>query len=301
MMSRKLAMIHMTSLIAAGCAVFTMTLVAFAQTNVTAKADAGNRPLAFEVVSIRPSKPGGGAQQIGPTPDGYHMKSLFMVMPLLTAYVPTEGDGALYGGDQLVGSPDWVINDAYDIDAKVGEADLADWQDPARQPVMLRAMLQSMLEDRLKLVMHRGTKVGSMYSLVVGKNGPKFQETKPGEAHPGGFMLPGGGVVVSEVQDDQIITHFYEFSMPRLASALSGTAGRPVQDKTGLTGKYDFVEQKPMSACAPHCGQEGPGPTEETEPSIFTMVQEQLGLKLEPSKGQVETLVIDHVERPSEN
>ncbi len=146
------------------------------------------KPMAFEVVSIRRNT-SGGAQKFGPTPDGYRMTNLFLVMPILTAYVPQTGGVALYPDDQQVGFPDWVINDAYDIDAKVAEADLANWKDPAKQPAMLRAMLQAMLADRLKLIVHRSSKEAPIYLLVVAKNGPKFKETNSDELHPGGFKL----------------------------------------------------------------------------------------------------------------
>ncbi len=259
----------------------------------------GNRiPLAFEVVSIRPSKPGGGAQQIGPTADGYRMRNLFMVFPILTAYVPTGGGSAHYAEDQTAGFPDWVNNDAYDIDAKVAEVDLEKWQNPASQPAMLRTMLQAMLADRLKLVVHRGSKEGPMYALVTGKDGPKFKPADPNEQHAG-FSLPGGGVLSSEVKDGEYVTHFYGFSMAMLAASLSGKAERPVVDKTGLRGRYDVTERSAAPACAPHCGEHGD--TQSPDETSVSSIAEELGLKLEPIKGRIETLVLDHVERPSEN
>ena len=216
-----------------------------------------------------------------------------MVMPILTAYIPRAG--GLYTGDQTVGFPDWVLNEPYDIDAKVSEADLAEWQNPASQPAMLRAMLQAMLADRLKLVVHRGEKELSVYSLVVGKNGPKFKEAEFGDPHTGGITLPGGAVVVPEIQDGQMTSHYFGISMAMLATFLSDMAGRTVQDKTGLTGKYDVTVQKAAPLGAPE-GVSAP----ELGPSIFSVVEE-LGLKLKPAKGQVEALVIDHVEPPSAN
>lgn len=258
----------------------------------------------FDVASIKRnmSAPGTQRQTFGPTQDGYRMRDLFMEMPILTAYVPQSGGRASYIPERVVGLPDWAINDAYDIDAKVPEADLTDWQNPAKQPEMLRAMLQAMLQDRLKLVVHRGTKEVPVYSLVVDKNGPKLKETNPNEHHPSGFPIPGGGVVVSKVQNGQTITNWYGVSMSTVASwGVLGNAERPVQDKTGLTGRYDIAFQpRQLRTCAPNCGPQDAAPEEDTGPTAFEFVHE-LGLKLVPATGPVETLVIDHIERPSEN
>jgi uncharacterized protein (TIGR03435 family) len=250
----------------------------------------------FAVVSIRKNN-SGGPQHIGvTTADGYQMKNLFLGYLFLMAYVPQTGDETFYSADQFIGIPAWLIgdDDHYDVDAKVDEADLADWQNPARQPAMLRSMLQAMLEDRLKLVIHRSTKEAPVFLLVVGKNGPKFKETNPGELHPGARPMPGGGTLSREQNDDQMTVHYFGISMAQLARFVLGDAGHPIQDKTGLMGKYDVTIVRPMP--------EGAG-TPEVKPveTSAADIANQLGLKLEPAKGQVETLVIDHVERPSPN
>jgi uncharacterized protein (TIGR03435 family) len=159
-------------------------------------------------------------------------------------------------------------------------------------------MLQAMLADRRKLVVHRSTKEAPIYSMVVGKNGPKFREANPGEAHPGAYPFPGGGMLAMERKDDGITVHYFGITMGQLITTLLGPADRPVQDKTGLTGKYDITIQKPISVSHEPGAQ--PGVVSDLQPSAFS-VAEQLGLKLEPVMGQVETLVIDHVERPSPN
>jgi bla regulator protein blaR1 len=255
------------------------------------------KPLAFEVVSIRQNK-SGGAQQVGPTPDGYHMTNSPLAVPVLTANIPLAGT-AFFTNDQTQGLPEWALRDPYDIDAKVSQGDLTEWQKPESQASMLRAMLQAFLLDRCKLVVHRDTKEISVYALVVGKNGPKFKEAKPGDTHPAGITLPGGGgVLVPENGGESI--HFYAAPMVSLAPLLSNMAGRPVQDRTGLTGKYDFALQRPAPNVPPPGGSQDGIAASDPGPSIFSVV-EDLGLKLEPAKGSVETLVIDHMERPSEN
>jgi len=259
----------------------------------------GGKKLEFDVASIRHSQPGQGQQQIGPSADGYRMKNMFLEIPILTAYTPTVGGAAFYAPDQTVGFLDWVINDTYDIDAKVSEADLANWKNPALQPAMLRAMLQSMLTDRLKLVVHRSMKETAVYSLVVGKNGPKFKETNPAKPHQG-FTLPGGAIISTEFHDGERIDHFYGISIPMVGGFLLGSADRPVQDKTGLAGLYDITIRSPAPVRTPQGEQPQNAAPPDPGPSVFTKAEE-LGLKLVPEKGQVETLVIDHIERPSEN
>jgi uncharacterized protein (TIGR03435 family) len=149
--------------------------------------DSGIKQWKFAVVSIRENN-SGGPRHIGvATADGYQMKNLFLGYLIRMAYVPQTGGAAFYFVDQLIGMPAWLTgdDDCYDVDAKVDEVDLTDWQNPAKQPAMLRSMLQAMLEDRLKLVVHRSTREAPVDLLVVGKNGPKFKETNPGELHPG--------------------------------------------------------------------------------------------------------------------
>ena len=185
----------------------------------------------FAVVSIRKNN-SGGPQHIGvATADGYQMKNLFLGYLFLMAYVPQTGGGAFYSADQFIGMPAWLTgdDDHYDVDAKVDEADLADWRNPAKQPVMLQSMLQAMLEDRLRLVVHRSTREALVYLLVVGKNGPKFKETNPGELHPDARPMPGGGTLSRDEEDDQMTVQYFGISIAQLAAFVLGT-GRPVED-----------------------------------------------------------------------
>jgi bla regulator protein BlaR1 len=259
----------------------------------------GTQTMDFAVVSIRKNN-SGGPQQIGvATADGYQMKNLFLGYLIRMAYVPQTGGAAFYSTGQFVGMPSWLTgdDDRYDVDAKVDEADLADWQDPAKQPAMLRSMLQGMLEDRLKLAVHRSTKEAPVDLLVVGKNGPTFKETNPGELHPGAGPMPGGGTLSREEKDNQMTVHYFGISISQLANFVLGDAGRTVEDKTGLAGRYDVTIQRPLPQPS---GQQGDTSATDLEPSASS-IADQLGLKLEPTKRQVEILVIDHVERPSPN
>jgi len=171
---------------------------------------------------------------------------------------------------------------------------------------MLRAMLRAMLADRFTLVVHRETKEIPIYEMTVAKNGPKF---KPAEAtaladirqkHPNAVaaVALGGAIVAPGANPGQQM--LFGVTMPALGTFLSTLVGRPIHDKTGLTGNYDITYQ--LEPTLPP--QEGAGttvPQDDLSSQIFSIVPEQLGLKLTPAKGMVESLVIDHVERPSEN
>jgi len=256
---------------------------------------ASTKAMAFDVVSIRQnvSNPSpGGPPPFGPTADGYRMTNMPLIFAIFTAFVPKAG-GA-FTPDRISGIPDWaMMQTRWDIDAKVSDEDRAEWQKPASQAVMLPAMMQAMFEERFKLASHREMKESTVYLLTVGKGGPKFKETNPDEEHPGGIKTPWGGVIVPSAGGAQTL---YGASMSTLASVLSlvggMSTGRQIQDSTGLTGKYDITIFPPSS----------PADGEAVDPIavLFTLV-DKLGLKLESGKSQVETLVIDHMEKPSAN
>ncbi len=162
----------------------------------------------------------------------------------------------------------------------------------------MQQRLQALLAERCQLAIHRETKEQPVYALLVGKNGPKIQpvETKDGGAQP--RMMMGRGMVNGQGVELQM-----------LATVLSNQLGRPVLDRTGLKGHFDIrLEWTPDPGQsitplggAPPPGVQAPPPPDPNGPSIFTAVQEQLGLRLESQKGPVEMIVIDRVEKPSEN
>jgi uncharacterized protein (TIGR03435 family) len=179
---------------------------------------------------------------------------------------------------QVHGGPDWLDRELYAFDAESGSSDAG--------PVQLRAMLQTLLMDRFKLAVHRETQEQQVGVLVVGKSGLKMQEAKEERRNYINWTGPGQ-------------VEFTEINLLGLVNVLSGTLGIPVLDNTGLKGFYNFKLQfadprfqRPQSV--------GQLPVD-TRPDIFTAVQEQLGLELKTQKGPREILVIDHIERPSEN
>ena len=192
---------------------------------------------------------------------------------------------------QVSGGPGWVSNERWDIQAKV---EGVEGQLPIGQ--MLR-MLQALITDRFKLEVHHETKEMTVYALVVEKNGSKLTPHTGEPPQPGERLRVRRGTLT--VKQGGIAT---------LVRQLTLQVGRRVIDKTGLTGEYDFTLE-----WAPEPGQGGPEsiglpPTLEPlqasdskGPSIFTAVQEQLGLRLDAQKGPVDIIVIDRVEKPNEN
>ena len=182
--------------------------------------------------------------------------------------------------------PGWIRSDRYDIVAKV---------DGEGRPTMdqVRQMLQKLLADRFQLKLHRETKELPVYALVIGKKGPTLMESA---ADAKSSMRFGAGQFTGS-----------KVSMTQLALFLSNALARPVLDGTGLMGTYDFkLQWTPDAGQLPGLGGFGPGPdapppSDPNGPSIFTAVQEQLGLKLESQKGPIEILVLDHAAKPSEN
>jgi len=197
---------------------------------------------------------------------------------------------------QIVGAPKWIETDQYDIDAKAeGAASVGQMAGP---------MLRTLLEDRFKLKMHVETRQLPVYFLTVAKSGSKLQPVQPGSCVPidlshmtatppaPGQTPPCGRQMINRNGTDMAMDvsglSVADFS----AQALAGRLDRPVIDKTGLTALFDFHLQ-----FAPDNG----AAADSAAPSIFTAVQEQLGLKLSPDTGPVEVLVVDHIEKPSEN
>ena len=174
---------------------------------------------------------------------------------------------------QFAGGPGWLDSDSYDISAiTANHADINEKQ--------YRELVRTLLAERFQLKVHWETRQGDVFALVVAKGGSKLKEGDP--AKETGLNTNIAGHVGRMVGINAPV--FY------LSTVLSNKLSHPVIDKTGLQGKYDWT-----LAWDPDPGADS------TEPSIFTAVQEQLGLKLDAQKGPVKMLVIDGVERPSEN
>jgi uncharacterized protein (TIGR03435 family) len=186
----------------------------------------------------------------------------------------------------ISGGPAWVDSDPYDILAKT-PGDIR----PNLDEQM--SMLRTLLTDRFKLKFHREQKEFSIYALTIAKNGPKLKQG----AEPSGGQRP----LIFYLSPRAVMLPGRNASMAELASAFQrGALDRPVVDKTELVGRFDFdLEWTPDEGQFNGAGLRGTA--ESTQPELFTAIQQQLGLRLEATKGLIEVLVIDHVERPSEN
>lgn len=231
----------------------------------------------FDVVSIKPNKSGSGSMGIETHNDSYSATNVSLKRLLRDAYDIRE--------DLISGVPGWAESTGFDIKAKVVDPNLDELKKLTGE--QHRLMLQSFLADRFQLKVHIETKELPVYELVVTKGSPKFHEAASGNGSADGGKTPGMWIHNNELTATAI-------PLTSLTAMLSRQLHRTVLDKTGLTGKYDLDLK-----WAPDDGQD-PSP-DSSAPSIFTALQEQLGLKLQSSRGPVETLVVDHVEMPSEN
>ena len=243
---------------------------------------AQTRP-AFDVVSIKPNKSVDRRFGIVPSPGGLVRATNATLRQLINAAYGTPDFRIVFSAG--AGNTGWITSDRFDIEAKASG-------DPPRAELQL--MLQSLLADRFKLVLHRETRETPTYDLVAAKGGPKFKEAKcVGQPSP---QNPCGAFSGSA-------THFFARAakIGQLTQFLSSHESRIVVDKTGLPGEYDMdLTWTPVDPPL-GVGDTDQAPPDPNGPSIFTALQEQLGLRLEPSKGPVEILVIESAEKPDAN
>jgi uncharacterized protein (TIGR03435 family) len=184
--------------------------------------------------------------------------------------------------DLIANEPSWMKSELFDVNAVAASPETTTEKE-------LHVMLQALLADRFKLRIHRDHKDVQGYALVVAKNGPKLKPDTSGDVH--GSLLPSVNAPF-EWEGKNI-------ALSDLASSLSGFFGAPVVDKTGLAGRYNFTLRY-----APRTAYRGsppsPRPSQDL-PSIFEALPDQLGLRLQQEKESVEIIVIDSIQRPTEN
>jgi uncharacterized protein (TIGR03435 family) len=238
----------------------------------------------YATVSIKPDKSGLQWQTVTVGPGELTVKNETVPMMIRHAYQLEL--------DQIDGGPDWLNTDRYDVQARVDKSALEILKNLGREHADLeqRQMMQALLADRFKLVVHRDTRAVPVYDLVLAENGPKMQQSLPGDAEAQGRVI--------QVSNGHISGR--EVPIATLASLLSEQLGRGVIDKTGLANHYDVTLQWPMSAEGQQA-TESSSAAESSREMILAAVADQLGLKLEPHEVPMEILVIDHVERPSQN
>jgi uncharacterized protein (TIGR03435 family) len=254
----------------------------------------------FEVASVRPSAPDARGTVIRPGPGGgvsitnMTLKELMVIAYRIQPF-------------QISGGPAWLNTAHYDIVAK---------PEAKPKPIEIPLMLQNLMADRFQLTLHRESKELPVYALVLarkdGKLGPSLTERKEGTCTPPDPNKPSpppepgktrtfdcGGMISGRGR-----LRAGGFPIGDITPMLSRQLGRIVIDKTGLVGNFDVnLEWTPDSAAAMPLASDAPKPpmADLAGPSIFTAIQEQLGLRLESQKGSVEIFVIDRAEKPSEN
>jgi len=201
--------------------------------------------------------------------------------------------------DRISGAPGWLESEKYDVEAKgYSGTDDSPKLGLDQRAAERKSALQALLAEHLKLALHRQTRDLTVYALVITKNGSKLQESKPGDTYPKGFKGPDGVARAGGIHIDEQRLIAQGVPVRALLFHLSRQLHRTVLDETGLSGTYDFTLQLPDSILP---GIDNPTPPESYEPAVSMAIEQQLGLKLEPTKVPMEVLVIDHVERPSGN
>jgi uncharacterized protein (TIGR03435 family) len=253
---------------------------------------------AFEVASVKANTSGSGMVMIRPPVGGRFTATNARVKMLVTLAYDVRNF-------EISGGPGWTETDGFDIEAKAADSNV--------KIDGLRPMLQSLLEDRFQLKVRRETHEVPVYAITLPKGSSRLPEAKDGGCReikpneplppptPGQFPpTPCGGFFMgpNHLEGGKI-------SMTQLSNALTNLLGRPVIDKSGFTGtfdvKLDFAPEGAAFRAGPTPDGAPPPNFDNPLPNIFTALQDQLGVKLESTRGPGNVLFIDHVEKPSEN
>ena len=265
--------------------------VGFLRTGAVAQAAAVPAAPAYDVVSVKPDKSSSGMMRVRFGDVTFSAENLTLKGLLSMAYGVRE--------DLIFGSPGWADADHFDVEAKVLDGDakaLAKLTNEQREE-----MLQAALKDRFQVQAHPETRTLPVYELMPAKGGLKMKVATPGDAYANGIkgfdgvshagmMSFGPGKLIGQ-----------GITMTQLVDNLAVRLQRTVIDKTGLTGNFEITlmwadDSGPRGGGAPDNGANA-----DAGPSIFTAVQEQLGLRLQATKGPVKVLVVDKAEKPAEN
>ena len=273
---------------------------------------------AFEVASIKPNNSGDDRVMMQNQPGRFVATNITLRLLIRNAYQVQDF--------QITGGPNWLGSDHFDINAKVPDGfQMQPPGPPGSGPGPLQLMIRSLLAERFKLTLHNETKDSPIYALILarsdGRLGPELKKSEtdcnamfaagrgrggpmpppgpppPGAAMPCGIRIGPGNMAVGGSP------------LSQFANSLGMFTGRVVVDRTGLTGNYDFnltwtpdqMPQRPPGAPADQPVQFNGVAIDPNGPSIFTAVQEQLGLKLDSARGPVELLVIDRADKPVED
>ena len=249
----------------------------------TMHAPAGGEKVISQMVFTGPSAPNGKP----PSPTdrvSLHVTPAMLIAMAYNLQLPSEG--------RIVGGPDWLKSDNYEIQAKIPDALFADMQKmpPAKSREQRLLMEQSLLATRFNLKVHFETRDMPVYALVAAKGGPKLTPAKDGEQENISVSGDAGGseLKASAAKLDDLV---------RLLQMQPDISGRMLINQTELSGTYNFALKWGREQAS---GSDNGTPASDA-PSFFTALQEQLGLRLVPTKAPVEVIVIDHIDHPTEN
>ena len=243
---------------------------------------------AFDVVSVKLNQ-----SQVNPyggfVPNGFEAVAATVQQLISLAYGVSV--------TQILDAPSWIRTEAYDVTARTGRSTPA-------SPASMTAMLQRLLVDRFKLMAHREQREAPVYALLVARNDGRLGarlNVAPLDCDNRAAKAPPGtpGLSICGIDRGPGLSAGRSMTIAQLSGVLGSIVGRPVVDRTSLEGIYDWD-----LSWTPTPGEPGP----RSEPaaagdgiSIFTAIQEQLGLKLESERGVIDALVIDRIERPASN
>ena len=276
-----------TSLLARNSASSALLIAAIALAIPSLFAQSAEPQLSFEVISIKPAgyHPGYDTHMRG---DLYSAAGVTAKFLIEYAYGITD--------DQLSGGPDWINSDKYAIDAKIPDSTVADWHkkyDPGKRAEEMRSMMRSLLADRFQLKISHRTKELPVFALVIAKDGPKISPSTDDGSKSGSDGHNEGYVEINHVTDEPISL------LMEILSRQPEIAGRKIVDETGLTAKYTYklkwTRERPPSDSDPA------DLPDSSAPLLWDALREQLGLQLKSAKAPVDTIVIDHIEKPTPN
>ena len=274
--------LHHLLLTFAGFAVFLANPVARSQTQSSASNAGVAKSISFDIVSIRRSKAANETFAIASPQDGDSIT--------VTNMSPHMMIGLAYGlvrHDDIVGLPGWADTETYDVTAKVAATDLAVFH--KLLPRERNPMLQSVLTSRFHLACHYETREMPVYNLVIAKGGLNIVAVQPHVDADGHQVTGNLGMSRNSITADSV-------SLAGVADLLTLQLGRTVIDRSGSNAVYSITVHFAPVQAAPDTQPEGV-----SEPSIFSAMEEQLGLRLEPGKGPVKVLAVGHIERPGED
>jgi uncharacterized protein (TIGR03435 family) len=257
--------------------------------------DASSSLPVFDVASVKPNTSYIRSQDRY-SPAGYAAANVSLKFLIYAAYgLPDPWGPSHY----LAGGPSWLDADRYDIEARVEDGSIPRDLPAKDRNEKIRLMLQELLADRFQLKVHRETRQVPIYAMVVAKNGPRLRKATLEEKECLGIPIGYAACQERFLGGMRRGIRALAVDMSDLAQYLSGYADRPIVDQTGIQGLFEiktgaWSPDQPVAT-----GDQAAEPA--SLPTLFTMLQEDLGLKLEPRRGPLEIVVVDRAEKPAEN